>query len=175
MIAQPLLIKESKQRLHLLRDLGRKAHDETRKVGKEVSWLQFARKTKRGYRFLVNRERQWQMLERIAQEVAKDYPDYRLGQVVDILADLVNHRLVDYMARKEVMPHPNLAPDELSHGQEWLLALVQTLTYIPRSPWFFPLQQPHQNQWLAKNLISNQTIRITRREETDYIYFSINR
>src|SRR3989344_2199755 len=106
MTVQPLLVKESRQHAQLQMDLSLRAHEVIRNLGKDMSWFQFAKKTKLGYRFLTNRERQWLLLEQVAQEVAQDYPSYRLGQVVDILADLVNHRLIDYMARKGVEPHP---------------------------------------------------------------------
>ena len=59
--------------------------------GHPLPWYQFARKTKTGgYRFLANKEAQWQTLNKIAQKVQKKLPQYTQGQIVDALANLVN-------------------------------------------------------------------------------------
>jgi hypothetical protein len=63
-----------------------------KRIGKDFSWLKFARKTGNSYRFLSNRERQWEVLQEIAKIAVRKYPKYREGEVVDILSDLVNER-----------------------------------------------------------------------------------
>lgn len=59
--------------------------------GRPLHWYQFAVKTKTGsYRFLANKEAQWQALNRITQTAKKKLPQYTQGQIVDALAVLVN-------------------------------------------------------------------------------------
>lgn len=71
-------------------DLAKEAAQAVKAKGKNLRWLQFAKKTKHGYRLLNNKTAQWQVLEQIAEKVSKRYPDYTHGQVVDMLAELVN-------------------------------------------------------------------------------------
>ena len=68
-----------------------KLKEEAKRIGKKISWFKFAVKTKHGYRFLPNKELQWKKLEKIAEEFGQKYPQYKSGQIVDILSQLVNH------------------------------------------------------------------------------------
>lgn len=61
-------------------------------LGKNASWLQFAKKTKYGYRMLAHKEAQWKILEGIAKDVHVRFPELHRGQVVDALCELVNSR-----------------------------------------------------------------------------------
>lgn len=65
---------------------------ELEKTGKPLSWFKFAKKNQSGsYRFLSNKETQWQTLNQVAKKAAKKLPQYTLGQIVDALSQLINN------------------------------------------------------------------------------------
>ena len=75
----------------LKKDLLFTASKEVKDLGKKFAWLKFASKTKSGgYRFLGNKEKQWQVLDKIAKKVEPKHPKYTYGQIIDILCNLVN-------------------------------------------------------------------------------------
>ena len=63
---------------------------EAKKVGQNISWFRFAKKTKCGWWFLTNKEEQWKKIEHIAKKISKKYPLFTVGQIVDWSCDLVN-------------------------------------------------------------------------------------
>ncbi len=64
---------------------------EAGKLGRPISWFRFAKKTKTGaWRFLANKEAQWNALEKIAKKLSTKFPGYTMGEIVDILAGLIN-------------------------------------------------------------------------------------
>jgi hypothetical protein len=63
---------------------------EIKKVNPDLSWFKFTEKSGLGWRFLPNKEIQWEKLEMIAKKISKKYPEYTTGQVVDELCRLVN-------------------------------------------------------------------------------------
>lgn len=63
---------------------------EAKKMGKNISWFRFAKKTKHGYRFLTNKESQWEKLEEIAKRLLKKYPEMTEGEIIDLLSYIVN-------------------------------------------------------------------------------------
>lgn len=63
----------------------------TKSLGKDISWFKFAKKTKNGgWRFLNNKENQWDILEEIAKEIKKTNKKYTTGQITDMIAEIVN-------------------------------------------------------------------------------------
>lgn len=64
---------------------------EANKIGKDISWFQFAKKRKEGgLIFLKNRDVQFNILTDIIEKFSKKYPDYNRGKFADIISDLVN-------------------------------------------------------------------------------------
>ena len=76
----------------LKKELKQAIQDKLAALGKDAAWLQFAKKNKYGYRLLVHKERQWKILEEIAKKVHQHFPELTEGRIVDVLAELVNHR-----------------------------------------------------------------------------------
>lgn len=75
----------------VLADLRARAKKAAQARGKDLAWLQYAKRTKTGaYRFLSHKQIQWRVLEEVAASAAKDYPEYSTGQLVDWLAEIVN-------------------------------------------------------------------------------------
>lgn len=65
--------------------------EKAKKMKKSISWFRFAKKTKTGsWRFLNNKETQWEILEEVAREISKTNKKYTTGQIVDLIADFVN-------------------------------------------------------------------------------------
>ena len=65
---------------------------ESEKIGKNISWFQFAKKRKeRGLTFLKNRDPQFNILMDIIEKFIKKYPKFNRGQIADLLSDLVNN------------------------------------------------------------------------------------
>lgn len=77
-----------------IRALKKEIREASKKHGRSLSWFRFAKKTQYGYRFLANKEAQWKILQEIAERIAQKYPQYTTGQIVDLLSDLVNTRVV---------------------------------------------------------------------------------
>lgn len=66
--------------------------DEAKKMGKNFSWFRFAKKTKTGcWRFLANKDDQWEKLQEIANKLSLKYEDLKKGEIVDIISELVNN------------------------------------------------------------------------------------
>lgn len=64
---------------------------EARKRKKPLSWFTFALKMwGGGYRFLPDKEEQLRAIEMLAHKLRKKLPELTTGQIVDILAEIVN-------------------------------------------------------------------------------------
>lgn len=68
----------------------RVAQSVVRKRGRQLSDLRFAKRTKHGYAFFVNRDTPWDLLHEITQAVAALYPDYDYALVAESCSELVN-------------------------------------------------------------------------------------
>lgn len=66
---------------------------EAERLHKPLSWFQYAtRHTKDSeYRFLANKEMQIELLEQLAQKLKGKLPDLTTGQIVDMIAEIVNN------------------------------------------------------------------------------------
>lgn len=74
-------------------DLLSEAQSAVRAVGRNVSWLRFARRIRGtyGYRVLRHKQKTRQLLTEIIDKVAPRHPTFSQGQVVDALDELVNN------------------------------------------------------------------------------------
>ena len=78
----------------IIKELQKELAKEAKNLRKSLSWFRFAKKTKKGYRFLAHKEAQWKILQEIVKKVVNKYPDYSTGQIVDMLSELVNAQVV---------------------------------------------------------------------------------
>jgi len=59
---------------------------------KDLFWLQYTKPVKHGYRFLSNKKVQWKTLEKISQKVSQQHQGYAVGEVIDVLSEVVNNK-----------------------------------------------------------------------------------
>ncbi|OGK15275.1 hypothetical protein A2774_02520 [Candidatus Roizmanbacteria bacterium RIFCSPHIGHO2_01_FULL_39_12c] len=65
--------------------------EEAKKKGKNLSWFKYAVKNKPGgWKFLSGKEEQWNLLEEISERVNQKHKEYKSGQIVDMISQLVN-------------------------------------------------------------------------------------
>lgn len=85
--------KPDEELTKLRADLLVESHIATRKLGKDVKCLKFARRIRGnfGYRILPHKQKTWQLLTKIVDKVAPRHPTFSQGQVADALGELVNH------------------------------------------------------------------------------------
>lgn len=172
---QIFIIKEKVNYLTLLGYLQQIATSKSKSLKRNVSWLQFAKKTKYCYRFLKNKERQWQILNELAQKAAQIYPDYTKGQIVDILANLVNITVKDIITLNKLKIINNIERYEKQYLNKLLIEIVNMPTYIPRYPWFIS-QSPIKNDsyhWLAKDLTIGEIVAVKKRKKEGFYFYEI--
>lgn len=83
-------MKTNRSRQRLLKNIRKELKNSAERLGKSISWFQFAKKTKYGYRFLKNKEKQWEVLKELAVHLAKKHRSYTIGEIVDIVSEMVN-------------------------------------------------------------------------------------
>ena len=76
--------------IKVIKELKNILEREAEKMGKDISWFRFAKKTNNGHRFLTKKEPQLRKLEEITQKIVKEHSEYTTGEVADIFSQLVN-------------------------------------------------------------------------------------
>lgn len=71
--------------------LNQAAKEFVTEMGKNIKWLQFAKKTENGYRFLNNKEKQLETLETITSKFIKNNSSYNMRDISFLLSEMVNN------------------------------------------------------------------------------------
>ncbi len=169
---QILLVKEKIDYLELLKELASEAHKAVQLLGKDFAWLQFARKGINGYTFIENRERQFQILEKVAFKTSKNYQSYPLGVNIDLLSYLVNTTIRDEIFTHALKPHPQLNAVEKEYLNKQLIVPIHENYFIPRHPWFFTTEFTKQS-WRAKDLTTGQLFKVKHSRDQNHDFYEI--
>jgi hypothetical protein len=151
------------KKIDLYKDLFKTTNQKLKKLNKDLSWLQYAKTTKRGnVRFLAHKQVQWNTLEAIATTLSKKHDYYSYGQVIDLLSHLVNHTIQDEINANNLTSSESLNVIERSYLKKLLIEVVGQPNYISLYPWIMPVKTILKSKWLAKNLTTDNQITITK-------------
>lgn len=175
----PLVIKYEAEYLNLLGDICQTAKETTKRIKKDIRWLQFAKWLPDGnYLIMTGKTRQMDILSEITNEIISRHSRLTSGRVADIISYLVNTSVAEEMATRscKIPKNPNLAEKEYLNR-----LLIETIssTTIPDHSWFYPSPIVANSSWgliswKAKNLADGNIVIIHRFFRRRYAYFQIN-
>lgn len=169
-----LEVKQSIKEGKLLRDIIKELQREMKKTKKELRWFQFAKKTQYSWKFLKNKEKQWEILGEIAKKISKKYTKYTNGEIVDLISELVNTQVKDDIMTHGLKVKKQLSPKEKIYLEKLLIEVVNLSYYIPRHSNLMPVKKISKNSWKARNLASNEINTVKQLKKGNFVLYNIS-
>jgi hypothetical protein len=168
---QTFVITQENSLRKLYRELSHCTDSKLQDIGKDYVWIKFATREGDRYHIHDNKEEQWELLYEIALEVSNKTSDFRLGQVVDCLSELVNTTVSDVLKIHGLRRHHMLTNEEVDYTQKQLIELVGMDEYVPEHPWHRNIKTTDTG-WLVKDLTNAQEIVVeTRSDDKRSVYY----
>lgn len=171
MIKNLVIVKVKKEEERLMTDIYKKAKKTTEGMKKELKWFKFAKKSKCGYKFLGNKEAQWEKLKLIAQDISRSYKSYTMGQIVDIISELVNTTVSEYINLKKRNFKKRL--QEKKYLESLLIEVVGLPYYIAGYPWLIFHKDISKNFWKAKDLTTGRIVDVVRKNKGQFVVYEM--
>jgi hypothetical protein len=171
---QVLEIKQAVKEAKLIKDIGLELNKSIKSSKKDIAWFQFARYSQYGYRFLKNKEEQYEILEEIANRLVKIHKNYTTGQIVDMMSELINTRVVDDIHIHGLKIKTKLTKKEKEYTEKLLIEIVTSEQYILGYSWLMPIAKLKSNNWKVKNLSLDKVFNIRRTMKNKYLLYNIS-
>lgn len=153
-------IKQSIKESKLIKDIVLELNKSIKSSKKDIGWFQYARYSQYGYKFLKNKEDQYEILEAIANKLAKKHKNFTTGQIVDMISELVNTRVIDDIKIHRQKIKKKLNKKEKEYLEKLLIEIIASEQYVPGYSWLMPTSKSNRNKWRAINLITGANIMV---------------
>ena len=142
-------------------------------MNKSFSYFRFAVKTRYGYRFLDDREKQWNILNNIGKKLSKKYKNYTSGEIIDTISDFINLTVKDSIQKHGFKVAKNISLREKQYLEKQLIEVFLLKTFIPYNPQFMPVSDKVENSWKVKDLTSGQVFKVIKRHKKGLFIFEL--
>lgn len=140
---------------------------------KEFTGLRFARHTLHGYKFFRKNQSKEQVLNKIVQKSQEKYPQFSTAMLVDVISELVNTTVKDDIKNHGMQLSPKLDEKGKSYGNVRLIEAKQSHQFVPRYPWFMPLDNVSGNQWQAQDLSNSKILTVMKTKNGKFYEYEI--
>lgn len=165
-------VKEDKSYVDLIVDLANTTKKILREKKKAAISLRAAIATTYGFRYLRRKSINWSILDKITAEVASRHPDYSIGEIAEILFELMNTRVIDCVKMKGIRIIRNTVKEEKEFLHKLLIDVIGT-KFLPRYEWIIPIKKLKNGCWAGKDLKSGRILIICQSKNASYYYYSI--
>lgn len=174
MKTQIVTIKALQKNTALFKDIYKAVFTEANKRHKPVSWFQFAKYSRNKYVFLANKNDRFDVLEQIAIDIAKRHKTYTTGEIVDVICDLVNNTVGNYLQQQNLTVKNKHTKRETKYINSLLIDQVNNSQLIPGYFWYMPVSKKKNNSWKAKDLQTNKIFSVVCSRKGKYLYYFVN-
>lgn len=171
---QIFFIKANASFVCLIQDISAVAKDTAVKGRKKVSELRFAQRTQYGYRFLKNKLPEKQILMEVTNRISRKYPQYSSSYLIDLISELVNitvHEAIIMQGKQAIAMQ--LPEREKKYLKQHLLSITDSGMYLPRHPWFMPLDGADGKMWKAKDITTRTDVIIQKMKRGQFYEYEI--
>lgn len=173
MKTQALMVKTTKNEINLLKDIYLFLNKEAEKRNKSISWFQYAKRSKNTYHFLKNKPEQWELLAKFATILKKKYKKFTTGKIIDIISELVNNSVNDFVITHNYKLKQNLSTRETHYANTLIIKLIANSQFVPDFFWFMPLEKNSTHSWMVKDVLSGKKSMVKRTVKGKFIYYSV--
>jgi len=174
MIYQTYEVKQDREEIVLLKEIAYFLKKKAAILKKTIRWFRFAKKTKNGFVFLRNKDKQWKLLEEIVEIIAKKHKKYTTGQIVDKACDLVNTTVADYIHLSGLSIQKNISQKERSYLKKLIIEICDMPAFVPSKPWIMFGKRLLKNKWKAKDLVTKKITVIVKKTIKGFSIFKIS-
>ncbi len=171
---QSFLIKANVGFTCLLRDVSIFAKGIAVEHDLQFAWLQFAERTLYGYRFLRNKKLYQHDLANIVEKATNKHPSYSSSYISEVLSQLVNISVEDAIRLQNISFGDRvLSAKERQFLLTPLIAISDSIHYLPRHPWFMPEENAKGDLWKAKDIVTQTSVLVNKKKKGDFYEYEI--